>query len=1352
MLNSCKATLQLPLPLLLLLLPLAVSLLTPCSNNYTEISVSEDGIDSPNCTNGTTAGVAMCRTLSYALHPASLMPCTRVSISGNITLRDRITVFNISDLVVRGNITSQPWVRVECGFGAGIAFEGVSGVLVSYLFWKDCSVGFAFSDSTSENITLRTALYFIYGKDISIRSCKFTSSRGSGICMNNVEGTVNVIESMFLDNNLLDPCSNNESCYNQSIGLQVLGLNMSNSVYNITDCTFEGNDNMLSASFTRDQDTLSYRAHRTVSHGGGLEIRLTGNSSYNKFTIEDCQFTENMALWGAGMEVGIGEDSEYNSISVNHSTFLRNYGLTGGGLRLTLFPSVNYDGYGTEDRDNAFIVSDCNFIANTAESSAGLSYLANRQLSRVHSSHLIITNSNFTENVANVSGAAVGLTAWNNEIGGYPTYANITDCAFVGNSIHYEVDKTNAYGIGVVFTEGVMLRVANSKFSRNFGTALVVSSTTVVLAGKVLFDENFGVSGGALHLMGLSWITLGKGLELTFRDNIAFLSGGAVFASFYIPQPILDTRFCIIEYEDPSTDESHWNVTVNFTNNTAKLSGPSIFLSTPGGCFRDNNTIPFSNSRIFHYQNSTAVNQTSTPPQSIAFGHPAVVANGSFTTQVMLGQPLKIKPLTVDVFNQSTVGSAVLQIYCTEDGVACNRTSVYSLVGQDLLQLDNNPLVTSFYLTGPESSEEEPFLLFLSNSFPSATGFLHLNVTPCHLGYVYSSDERMCTCFQSDYIYCGVVKACIKYGYWTGMVNGKMTYSNCPSGNCGYVNGRCPTSSCNEAFQSFCQLPETNSNELCSANRGGILCTSCSPGYSFSFGAVQCVPHDKCSAGNTALLVFLNVAFWVVLIAILVLVLKLHLRIGSGQLYCLIYYFGVLQYLTVNEFPSVFLTAVVYLCGGFLELDPRFLGLIDRCFLPDLNNLGHQVLRYVNPLFLALVVLLVVGITRLWPRFSTISKQNYSVRALCILLYLSFTALSETSLQILSFIKFQDVPGVYVKIEPTVRYFDPVQHLPYALVAIFVEVFIVIPFLFLILFAPWLARVPWINLTRIKPIIDEYQGCYRDSCRWFAGYYLLCRQLVFLFSLVDLGEFGGIFFLQQISIVILIIHAAARPYKKTWLNILDIILLGDLAIYSLFNGSTANVVLGDTRAFRDAIVHILILVPLIYFLGICCLKLFKLVYTHYQGGNHLFTLSTTVERNKFANLDSLSSSSPNSNSHGATLEREPLIFDSVDPQPFVQTRQHGRTILTSDFLVDSESERSSLYSATDQEMEAESQPAWYKRVSWRLTNLKGSKGSQHRRREATPSELTSSAGTVAKDVRDCPGYTTSEVTISTEDK
>jgi len=285
----------------------------------------------------------------------------------------------------------------------------------------------------------------------------------------------------------------------------------------------------------------------------------------------------------------------------------------------------------------------------------------------------------------------------------------------------------------------------------------------------------------------------------------------------------------------------------------------------------------------------------------------------------------------------------------------------------------------------------------------------------------------------SQNIHCDGNTVCIKYGYWFGSIrkgSSEYTIHNCPIGNCNYDNGRCPTESCDNPYQTFCKLPEYDSDDLCLNNRGGAICAECRSGYTFSYSALRCVPESGCSAGTTVGLVFLSVAFWIVLIIVILIVLKLNLRIGSGQLYSLIYYFGVLQYFTSNSYPSTFLQVVIYTFSSFTQLKPLLLGLIRVCFSAEFKGLAHQILFFLHPTFISLVMLSIVGITRCWPRFSTISKQNYLVKAICILLYLSFTSLSETSLTILNFIRFESIQGTYVAVQPTVAYFSLPPPLP----------------------------------------------------------------------------------------------------------------------------------------------------------------------------------------------------------------------------------------------------------------------------------------------------------------------------------
>ena len=1254
--------------LLLVVFPVSSSRQSACSVVPTDhtLTVSDTGNDTVGCLDAAVP----CLTLEYALQNNQLDDNTvvRLNYSTNkLRVLKPIHVSQRTGLVILGVSVEQQVLL--CDFGAGIAFEEVDNVCIENVAFQGCSIlhkTTAFNPSVDETFpAVSSALFFYHSMNLTIHMCSFTSDRGSGISMYDIGGVVLIKDSLFLNNTLFFSCST-DSCYNKSVGIYIEKTFCGNfttcdspvqpnsftsySSYTIENCTFYLNNNTVSPELSRTEAILSYKEHRTLAHGGGLSIRLIGRATLNTFQVTNCNFTDNHALWGGGMEVGIGDNSSSNTVSVSESSFTANQALTGGGLRFGFFPSTNYSGFGTEEKNNSYCITDCMFNSNKAKSAGAISYISTRQVANIESeeSHLTITETNFTDNHVDTSGAAIVMSAWYSEVGGFPTSVTITDCLFEGNGISMEIDKSEIYGLGAVYTEDIplVLNGANT-FIQNHGSALVVSSTTVLMRGNVLFQENVGINGGAIHLAGIAWVTLSPNLNLTFDSNWAFLAGGAIFSAYSIPYYTNASRYCIIEFKNKFLSSVDQNVTVNFLNNSAAVSGQAIYLSTPGGCYIDSNhSLPFMDERIYHYESDDPKKtQITTPPSQIEFGPPAENQDGIYTTQLTLGQAFEINPISKDVFGQPTQGSAVLSLSCVN--LQCNTSGDLDLLGQKLIALNNTKISTPFSIVGPEDSDQvsDAVLVVLTNTVPSTVGYLHLNITPCPVGYVYSKKTHKCECFGSEQVYCRGNITCIKYGYWFGQAHNTSTIANCPNNLCNYSNGDCPTEPCNNVFQSFCKLPKLDPDKLCDSNRGGIMCSSCKPRFQFTFDALECVPAKSCNAGNTILLVFLLFVFWTVLVLALLLVLKLKLRLGSGHLYCLIYYYGVLPYLTNNTYP--FLTFMVYTFGGFIQVEPRFLGLIEKCFAPGWNNIQHSILRYIHPLFISIVMLLIIGVTRCCPRFATISKQNYGVRALCILLYLSFTSLTETSLSILNFIRFENVLGVYVKIEPTIPYFHPSGHLPYALVAIFIQVFIVIPFLFMLLFSPCLARIPRVNLTRIKPFLDEYQACYKTEYRWFAGYYLVCRQFVFIFSLIDLGEFGSIFFLQILSILILVIHTAVQPYRSKWLNILDTVFLADLAIYSLFNGSTANVVLGDAKIYRFLAVHILVLTPVVYFAGLCALKLMTLVY-NYCKGRHSTSLSLLSSQTQ------MSWSTRPAGSNSPNLEREPLIFPSDESTSYTE--------------------------------------------------------------------------------------------------
>ena len=166
-----------------------------------------------------------------------------------------------------------------------------------------------------------------------------------------------------------------------------------------------------------------------------------------------------------------------------------------------------------------------------------------------------------------------------------------------------------------------------------------------------------------------------------------------------------------------------------------------------------------------------------------------------------------------------------------------------------------------------------------------------------------------------------------------------------------------------------------------------------------------------------------------------------------------------------------------------------------------------------------------------------------------------------------------------MSIQPSVVYFSG-EHIYLFLIASLVMAVFVIPFTLFLFLAPYLIRV--CNLVRIKPFLDEFQGCYKDQYRWMAGFYFFCR-LAYLFlgcSFTVLFE-NSEYMLQLLSFGIVIFHFLLQPYKDNKLNIADAILLADILLITLLFGDTADTFFATLHDFRTVVTYVLIALPVL---------------------------------------------------------------------------------------------------------------------------------------------------------------------------
>ena len=153
----------------------------------------------------------------------------------------------------------------------------------------------------------------------------------------------------------------------------------------------------------------------------------------------------------------------------------------------------------------------------------------------------------------------------------------------------------------------------------------------------------------------------------------------------------------------------------------------------------------------------------------------------------------------------------------------------------------------------------------------------------------------------------------------------------------------------------------------------------------------------------------------------------------------------------------------------------------------------------------------------------------------------------------------------------TVVYYDgeiewmDYQHLPYAVLAILVGIFVLLlPPLFLLIYPLHnkalsclriaenrCVRYFFSPLDKMKPFFDSFQSCFKDEFRFFSGLYFVYRFFILLTVIFSYGLQDSFFYLEIELIGMLILHAICQPYKERLHNVIDTLLFGNLAIINM---------------------------------------------------------------------------------------------------------------------------------------------------------------------------------------------------------
>ena len=815
-----------------------------------------------------------------------------------------------------------------------------------------------------------------------------------------------------------------------------------------------------------------------------------------------------------------------------------------------------------------------------------------------------IQYSTFESNFGFGAGSVIHSSLKCSSVSGNSYVISIDNCTLRNNTGYSIVYVAMEYSAVPAFL------ILNADFTNNSGTSLKLVNSILVSKGNTTFQHNKANKGAALYLSD-SYILLNySSSHINIINNHVNMYGGGIYVTFSLSN--LDNGQChwLLFPQDNfcgiSTDFSYKHVsnnctthintealckgfpqsehaisTVGIINNTALWSGNAVFYDGIDNVQGWNKSMS-NPSSVFYIPeaftiepNAAELLAIATPPKRLLLKSPAK-CNHDYNicriSGIALGQEINV-PAFILGYNNKPAEATRFLITCISN---CSK---FTLVNESFI-LVKDKLHDIKIIGNHKHAMTESVSVSLRLKSKRISLILIVEIVPCHLGYVYTT-AGLCDCYNTHQIVkCQSKKTTIRKDYWFGTVDGQTAVSRCPNKYCNFTR--------KEVISGRYLLPLTY-NDQCGLHRTGPACGRCSDGYTLSYDFDYCVDINSCSPGITVLVIIFTVLYWIVVIVVVLGLM--YYQISVGFLYGIIHYYSVVDMLlgqiSDNSFALTIFDNVVFTA---VRLNPAFLGRL--CFIQGMSGIDQYVLYYIHPTAIVLILVFLAMFARFSRRFATFISKGI-IRVVCLILTLSYTAIANTSLQLLRLLRFTDNNVAYSYLSPDIRYFTG-RHIAYVIIALVYELLIVGGLPLLLLLEPFVNYK--INFTKIKPLLDQFQGCYKDKCRWFAAIYLLCRQVILIILIIDFSNDNiALYLLISVCLVITFVHTMIQPYKSEALNKYDgLILLLLILVVSL-----QMAILSESVSFTNTVIIVvvygLIILPLVALAGM----VLYMKYPHY---------------------------------------------------------------------------------------------------------------------------------------------------------
>ena len=873
--------------------------------------------------------------------------------------------------------------------------------------------------------------------------------------------------------------------------------------------------------YFKEKSIVMLNRNEAVDNGGSMY-----SESYSVIIFMDSSvaiFYDNVAHNGEGGAIYSNTHSKMVLKGNSQTTFISNHAIQGGTIYSSYYSSVIFD-------DGTVVI-----FNNSMAVSGGAIYAYDNCYIIFQGNY--VSSVSFNNNTAEQYGGAMHLARYSGVI----LKGNMGVRFYINEALSGGAVYANDYS-KVTFTENSTAILYNN--NAKDGGAIYITTSDIVFTANCSIKFYYNTAwqdGGALYLDDQYLATFNNNTSVTFANNTASDYGGAIYSK------ILESKI-------------NFNTTnIIFLNNQARTTGNSVFLNVlllcNSSCLKSN-ILGITNGKNYllkqHITTSPSKLLLYSPAYCVSDNKNQLKGCGSyFVDNVMLGQEILIDVCMYDYYDQPS-DTAQFLITSANNQESYIPASRYVLIScnntiQGIKIIGNNSLPSNYTLE---------FTLYVNRRSEMRTISANLTVelVPCHPGYWYYSKPLQCECYNaSDIVFCSHGSSTIKRGYWFGSVSGKPTVALCPINYCNFT--------CCETSNGYYHLSPVRDNQ-CKFHRSGVACGSCEETYTLSFDSAECVHVKNCSTGQTALVITLIIFYWIAIITSVF--LMMHFKVDIGYLYAITYYYSVVDLmLSQNWYLSNELYTAINIMSSITKITPQFLGRF--CLVEGMSGIDQQFIHYVHPTAIALFLIIITLLARRSRRLSSFISKGI-IHVICCLLLLSYTSVATTSLLLMRPLIFFEVDKVYTYVSPDIEYFHG-RHLAYAIVAVLFIIVIVIGLPLLLALEPFLNSK--INFVRMKPLLDQFQGSYKDKYRFFAAYYMVCRLVIIAIIIANSSNsFIAQYVLITTCVVISLIHQILKPYSSNFLNIFDeailhlMVLVSVLPLVELFDSFDLNKIVG----------------------------------------------------------------------------------------------------------------------------------------------------------------------------------------------